>query len=353
MHRNPYPPPHLKYCKPISSRNISFDYIRIIACMMVVFMHAPVPKEDFSTFDSYFLSTLSYVTSPCIGLFFMISGALTLNDKVDNLKRFITKRFSRIVIPTLIWTGIYIGYNSITSNASLSDILISICSIPFGPQANGALWYIYVLVGLYFLIPILGKWIQSASASQIGFYLILWGITLVYPYLELFIPINTSDTGVLYYFSGYVGYFILGYFLTHKIGQVIGWYAIILSMVMCLVIPIPLKLIGIQIDFYRLFWYTSLPVAVMCAVWFLLCDKIPKPKADGKATTLIVKISSLTFGIYLSHILFRNVIFNLTIFHQMPTVVSTTLSAICLLVCSIILCYVIKQLPFSKYIIGI
>lgn len=349
----PLPPPDLNRYKSTHSRNLSFDYIRIIACVMVVFMHAPVPKDDFSAFDSYFLSTLSYITSPCIGLFFMISGALTLNEKVDDLKKFIFKRFSRIVIPTLVWTGIYICYNSITLGTALSDILISICSIPFGAQGNGVLWYIYVLVGLYFLIPILSKWIQAAPTSQIGFYLVLWGITLLYPYLELFITINTSDTGILYYFSGYVGYFILGYFLAHKLKRAICWRTIIISMAVCLLMPIPVKLTGAQIDFYRLFWYTSLPVAVMCAAWFLACHKIPKPKPGGKAAALIVNISSLTFGIYLSHIMFRNIIFSLKIFLQMPTTMSTVLSAMCMLVCSYLLCSAIKRLPFSKHIIGV
>ena len=43
--------------------------------MMVVLMHSPVPSGQGS---GIFLSTLSYLTMPCIGIFFSISGALLL-----------------------------------------------------------------------------------------------------------------------------------------------------------------------------------------------------------------------------------------------------------------------------------
>lgn len=60
---------------PVKKRNYPLDLIRVIACLMVVLMHSPMPSENA---NGIFLSLLSYMTAPCIGLFLMVSGALLL-----------------------------------------------------------------------------------------------------------------------------------------------------------------------------------------------------------------------------------------------------------------------------------
>lgn len=56
-------------------RDYSLDLVRILACFMVVLMHSPMQTENA---NGLLLSSLSYFTAPCIGLFFMVSGALLL-----------------------------------------------------------------------------------------------------------------------------------------------------------------------------------------------------------------------------------------------------------------------------------
>lgn len=62
----------------IKKRNYQLDLIRVIACLMVVIMHSPLPTDKSNTI---FLNILNYSTAPCIGLFFMVSGALLLPIK--------------------------------------------------------------------------------------------------------------------------------------------------------------------------------------------------------------------------------------------------------------------------------
>lgn len=59
----------------MKQRDFSLDLLRIMACVMVVIMHSPIPSENA---NGLLLSSLSYFTAPCIGLFFMVSGALIL-----------------------------------------------------------------------------------------------------------------------------------------------------------------------------------------------------------------------------------------------------------------------------------
>lgn len=60
----------------MKKRNLHLDIVRILACIMVILMHSPIPSSNNA--NGLLLSSLSYFTAPCIGLFFMVSGALLL-----------------------------------------------------------------------------------------------------------------------------------------------------------------------------------------------------------------------------------------------------------------------------------
>lgn len=61
-------------------RTTYLDIIRIVACVMVITMHAPFLGKGALAHGS-FLVLSSYLTSPCVPLFFMVSGALLLPCK--------------------------------------------------------------------------------------------------------------------------------------------------------------------------------------------------------------------------------------------------------------------------------
>ena len=174
----------------IKKRNYQLDLIRVIACLMVVIMHSPLPTDKSNTI---FLNILNYSTAPCIGLFFMVSGALLLPVKEGTMS-FLKRRLSKIVSPTLFWSLIYIGYNHYqgTNHTWWKDIL----SLPFSAQGHGVMWFMYTLTGLYLITPILSKWLDTCSKRELEFYLMLWAITLCYPLLRLFLFIQVGETGI-------------------------------------------------------------------------------------------------------------------------------------------------------------
>ncbi len=157
----------------MKQRDISFDIIRILACFMVVLMHSPLPSADA---NGPFLVALSYFTAPCIGLFFMVSGALLLPVKTDYFT-FLRRRFGKIAVPTVLWSLIYIALRLFYSKSEI-NVLQSVGSIPFSAQGEGVLWFIYTLCGLYLLAPILSGWLDRATKREIQFALTLWGVTL-------------------------------------------------------------------------------------------------------------------------------------------------------------------------------
>lgn len=250
------------------SRNYSFDIIRIIAMVLIIIMHSPIPGINT---PGIVLSTISFITAPGIGLFFMISGALLLGNNLQQTD-FLKHRFSKVVWPTLVWTIVYLIVTCIEDPLSAKELAKTICSIPFEKQGHGVLWFMYTLAGLYLLTPILSQWLKSASKKDLEFYLLLWGITLLFPYLNLVLKINTDVTGILYYFAGYSGYFLLGYYLKQYIlPQGISKSKMVIcvfSIIVCILIVFIAKKVNPDIRIGYLFWYLSMPVAIMATAYF-------------------------------------------------------------------------------------
>lgn len=327
--------------KLIIQRNAALDVLRVLACAMVVLMHSPIPNIGT---PGFVLSGLSYLTSPCIGLFFMASGALLLPNGTEqaahfNTKQFLCKRFSKIALPTIIWTVFSVLLEMIGIKNAERDVL----------------WFMYTLAGLYLLTPILSRWLYQASKAEIELYLCLWFVTLLVPFIKLFISINESDTSCLYYFHGYIGYYVWGGYLNRFTFNKLQKYIYIFAFVV-FSICIPLAVLGlhIEIDFYNLFWYLSLPVVLMCTFWWFLCHHIQK---THKMVTILSKLS---FGIYLVHILvMRNIIWKIGgisticgVGNALSGILQIIITTIASFGISAILCYLISKTSIGGILIG-
>lgn len=321
----------------MKKRTIYLDIIRVIACFMVIVMHSPMPNGG-----SHVWVMVGYITAVCCPLFFMVSGALLLPCKGDlSACTYLKKRIGKILGPTLCFSLFYIALNGSWA---------SVFSIPFSAQGHGILWFMYTLTGLYLLVPIISPWLRSASKRDLELYFVLWFITMLYPYIGIGVEVNTESEGVLYYFTGYAGYFLLGHYLSRY--QVKLWAFLPLSLLM---IPLPIlnKVLGWNLDFFEAFWYLSAPVAIMTAAWFCGIKKFFKIKSEF-VSELFVMVSNLSFGIYLIHIfVMRTLLWNWSVIVSIQNVHIQTILIIVLTFCiSLAMCWLIAKLPFAQYIIG-
>lgn len=327
-----------------TKRDYRLDLLRVISITMIVFMHTPRPGSA----PGYVLSGLSYFTSPGLVLFFMISGALLLGNTMSSTKEFLKHRLSKVVFPTLFWTFFYLAYSAISANSfNAKELMVNVLSIPFSAQGHGVLWFMYTLVGLYLLTPILSKWLKKASKHEIEFYLLLWVITLVYPYLTLVLEINESDTGILYYFAGYAGYFLLGYYL-YRYYCFKVWH-IIVAFVVYMMAPMAYFGAHCDFDFHSMCCYLSLPIASMAFMWFVLVKRLPDFRH-----VLLGQLSKLSFGVYLIHIfVLRSVLWRVDLICNLPDIVQILVFAISTIMISYFVSWLISRLSFSKYIVGV
>lgn len=322
-----------------------FDALRTLACLMIIIIHSPMPNLEGG--NSYLLSTISMTMVPGIGIFFMVSGALLLPVR-SSQKNFLKRRLSKVVFPTLFWTLFYLSVRIIEGNIQMSELPQSIISIPFSTQGNGILWFMYTLIGLYLLSPIISPWLEKSKKKEIGFVLGLWIITLFFPILSSFITINDGKTGTFYYFSGYAGYFILGYYLKKYINQVSIVHIAILFTIP-LGTAVCCKVLNIQVDFYKTFWFLSIFIVMMSTGWFLLAKKY----AANFKSSLVSHFSKCSFGIYLIHFfVMRHILWRMVFISSYGSIAQIIMTVVLTVIISYALVTLISKLPYAEYIIG-
>lgn len=333
----------------MKNRNISLDIVRTIACIMVIVYHSPQP----GVVNSLEASTASIIGVPCIGLFFMVSGYLLLPTK-DSLFPFLKKRMNRILLPTLFWTAFYLLVNYIENGNYLGQSWIqTFASIPFTRQGHGVLWFLYTITGIYILSPILSAWLSNATKREVQFLLGLWGITLCFPYLRPFVILTEDVYGWLYYFSGFVGYFLLGYYI--KMFKPTLSLITIMAMYFVPFVIAPLsKYAGIEV-LYHSYDYLSLMVAMMCLGIFLFVIKVVSPSCVNNAfgIKILTSFSNCSFGVYLVHIfVMHKILWKMDILSSFGGTIQIILCVLFTTIISWIIVLLLSYLPNAEYIIG-
>lgn len=333
----------------MKQRDYKLDIVRIVACLMVVLMHSPMPNMDLSGIIAV---GNTMITMPCIGLFFIVSGYLLLPVKTS-MKDFLTKRLGKVVWPTLVFTLFYIIVNTICDGGDIKSILKQIASIPFGAQGNGVLWFMYTLMGLYLIAPIITPFIEKATRKELEFIIGLWAITLLWPYLMIVLSVNTGIDSILHSFSGYAGYFILGFYLK-KYPIRINTFAALLLIVMPFFLYIGFKKMGIELGFEEGFSYLSLPIALMTLSVFLLLQKYVRTnKLSLTVRNVISDFSNCSFGIYLLHIfVMRRIIWNMDIIRFTPPSRAIILIFFLTTIITWAISHMISRTLIGKFIIG-
>lgn len=290
---------------------------------------------------------------------FMTSGALLLPIKTDD-KDFLKRRMGKIIIPCLVWTIIYNLSKVAWGDKGISDMFSVLVNVPFSSGAYGILWFVYILIGLYFLAPILSPWLISASKNSVKWLLGLWLVSLVLIIARNFISIPGDERQMLYYFGGYGGYFLLGYYL-HQYHPRHG-ILLLLILILC---PFAVALLlrtpsFLGIDRWSVLGYLSLFTALCAYGWFGLIQKIVFPDtienaSDGQKHSLksiITKVSNLSFGVYLSHIIVCNAIWRIPFVTSHGCVLELILTILLTFSISLGIVWLISLLPFAQYIIG-
>ena len=209
-------------------RIIFLDYLRVVACFMVVMVHACefyyctdtgaiVSGED----ARLWVSLIDGAFRQSVPLFVMASSFLLVPLTTD-ASTFFRRRFSRVFIPFLVWSLLYAVVPVITGSieGSLTDRITTI--LYTANSDSGHLWFIDMLIGIYLVIPVISPWLQQVSRRGEEIFLAIWFLSTFTGYLR---PLTTYVWGevfwnsfhALYYFSGYIGYVVLAHYIRRYI----------------------------------------------------------------------------------------------------------------------------------------
>jgi len=186
------------------------DLLRITAMLGIILIHVAAPLVyDFgniSLTNWYIANIYDSAVRNCAPIFFMISGYLLLNT-AEPILLFYKKRILKVVIPLIVWSIIYIIWNSLFLGKDILSFK-SFYSIIISP-AYYHLWFMYALIGVYLIVPILRIFIIHARESHKWYYLTIWFLAVA------IIPIFEKYTGIKNHIdfmaiSGFVGFFVLG-----------------------------------------------------------------------------------------------------------------------------------------------
>ncbi len=289
-------------------RKYCYDVIRVLAMVMVLVNHTVaseimLPQTVIGRIICVAMMLFSRMGVP---LFLMLSGALILSSRdTPDFKTLFFKKILKIALPLITWSLIYfLMYNVVASdNFSFGGLF----SLILRPGDAGHLWYLYVLVGLYMLIPVFFAIVHYMEGNWIPYLLIGWILfSGVMHYMGeigvIDIPKPYMNMHIL---NGLWGYFLLGYYVVKKKVKPNLVFQIITVVIFALLTA------GVYVNVYinghvsfDLFSYSGLPLILMtCVVFGCLCRL--NDSKNGKLKNFIGYLSRISFGVYLNQFLAR------------------------------------------------
>ncbi len=184
-----------------------YDTLRFLAILGIIILHVSQVFHDAGLIGDKFYS-LSEITRFAVPVFLMMTGALLLNRDIE-LRDFFKRRFTRIIYPFLLFLVIHrIVFYIIGVNYDPS-YLNKIFSLPFSYN-----WYFWLIVGVYFFIPILNKVIQNSTMKELEYFvLVILGGSLFYQIMLYLHLVHSID---LSFFIGPISFVVVGYYLSVK-----------------------------------------------------------------------------------------------------------------------------------------
>jgi len=319
------------------------------------------------------------VARTCVPLFMVVSAFLLVPVKADvSMTQFYKRRFMRILPPMIFFMLLYATLPVLWGEMTWDDTLRMLPALPFNfPENGGHLWFMYPLISLYLIIPVISPWLERASAKDESIFIGLFAFSTLIPWLHTFVTPELwgecfwNRYSMLWYCSGFLGYLVIAHYIRFHLNWTCSKRLKIGSF--CF-------LVGAVFTAWSFWWKGEPlhPIATPELEWswefctpnvalatfgaFLLFSCIGA-KADGtgredyKAPRLITELAKLSFGMYLMHIFFLNRIAAFVVqdnpaIPAIPVWAAIPLMAIACYICCALTTKLISLLPGSKWIVG-
>lgn len=294
-------------------RSVNVDLIRVVAMMMVIFLHTilnfTIRTDFFATKLWFLLEPVVALSKTCVLLFFMLSGYLVIS-KQRSIRENLNKTLIKIVLPLSFFTLVNVIYAWIKfpfNGENFSQFFFAQAK-RMATYPSSSMWFLVVLTFLYLLNPlwqmILDKKDRPELAKVVTFSALFFSLVVT------FFEYPAQKTGVMFStgtaWLGYVFFYLYGGLIKNK------WIAFdnLKTNLFLIGFGFILTVLG---DFMTMWqkansivfaWndytgnYLSIPVTMMAMGIFNLLISLNLSKFKSKILTLFADWS---FGIYLIH----------------------------------------------------
>ena len=354
------------------------DYLRGIAILLVISIHVSANFIYMSTADflSLFYMSIDTYSSVAVPLFIAISGFILfyLYHGGLNIKTFYRKRFFSVVPPYLFFTVFYLGFEyAVRFHKGLSlEINANELFLTLVTGGNTHLWFVFLIIQFYIIFPWLLSVFKRLSLRD-SRYPLAFALTfqLVWSgFLSSYLRFGSEGFAwsKLFLFLNYLVYFVMGMYIASNHRQITDGIVKSYSYLKITPLLLLLTVAGIfstaearfgdlQVSVFRTF---GALFPILQPVYFLLIilSLVPFVIVLGKNKAWfqpgLQKIGAYSFGIYLIHIFFLQIVifllgkididWNWPLFYPVVFILTLVLSYSSV--------HGISQYPAGRFIIG-
>lgn len=348
-----------------SNRRVYLDFLRILACFLVIFNHLrgySAYQQATSSLQAFYYMGYTMFTRINVPIFFMISGSLLLSKDI-HYKDLILKRITRILAVLLCASFAVYLIMEVRKDIGSFDLIIFFRRLLKGEHAS-AYWYLYAYLGFLVSLPFLRRIAKQFSCADFIWFLAVHFIFSTLLPLGNYVLGQFGISGIAIssdfnaplmvlkaFFYPLVGYYIDQVFDISRINRKNVWFLLGILLVGIAVSSAFTYHQGINgkytQEFVQTFDYSSaIAVFLLVKHLFVNVQAIQKCSALNRAVTFV---GPLTFGIYLMDPVLKVVgkYFNMAITTSDPILYSVLW---CLFSMSIggLVTFCLKKIPIVK-----
>ena len=290
-------------------REIYGDILRIVAIFIVIIIHV-IGKYRIAAYGVdgkyyIFLTFIDSFTRIAVPIFFMITGTFMLPRKTEKYSEYIRKRIPKLLILLIVASIGYYFYRC--SYYKITPTVLGFITSFFDDAIKYHLWFLYVIILIYLLIPFLQPLVQNLDRKKLFNLIVLLAI-LSNGFNTIYLLTRGYDIGLFKAFTlpkifSYINYVIMGYYFSqYKTDKKYNKVLFVISIISICLIPFADRFfVKDRIEDEMLAATSIFPIipSIFTYIWFK--NHFDGKNVSDKKYNAITKISACVLYIYLIH----------------------------------------------------
>ena len=326
--------------KTVGGRLAYADLLRCAAMLAVIVVHVSGGSLEAAAVGSPAFQVLNLydgLAHWCVPVFVMLSGMFLLDPGHSLPLSKLLGHILRIAVALAVWGTAYaVVWQFQLYGVSWAGVRTALYQVLLG-KTSFHLWFLYMLIGLYLVTPILRAFVRGASRGDFHwFFLLVFVFTFLIPTVLRLRPSQTLSLYVnnlnLKLVLGYVGYYVLGYYLkAYSLSRPAEYLIYVLGILGAAVTVGGTAWLSQQRGMLvqTLYNYDSPNIALMSAAVFVFFRYVLGVSEERSRRQRVSGVAKISFGIYLVHVFFLILLrhFGITALSFVPALSVPVLSA--------------------------